>query len=303
MKKRAVLVMSYGTPAHADDVLAYYTHIRKGRPPSEQQLADLQARYAAIGGTFPLRANTDRQVVALQQALADARPEWDVVCVQGLKHATPFVEDGVAHMVDIGVTHAIGIVLAPHYSSMSVGTYIQRAQVAVQGHALALRCVERYGTHPKLIGLLAARVQEQRTEDTHVIFTAHSLPVRILERNDPYPEELRATARAIANVLQLKQWSFAWQSAGQTGEPWLGPDVLEHIDALYDQGLRSRILICPIGFVSDHLEVLYDLDQEAVAHGARLGIDIRRTRMLNDDVQYMDVLTDVICAVADGFWT
>jgi ferrochelatase len=303
MKKRAVLVMSYGTPAHADDVLAYYTHIRKGRPPSEQQLADLQERYAAIGGTFPLRANTDRQVIALQQALADARPEWDVVCVQGLKHATPFVEDGIAHLVDTGVTHAIGIVLAPHYSSMSVGTYIQRAQVAVQGHPLALRCVERYGTHPKLIGLLAARVQEQRTEDTHVVFTAHSLPARILERNDPYPDELLATARAIANVLQLKQWSFAWQSAGQTGEPWLGPDVLEHIDALYAQGVRSRILICPIGFVSDHLEVLYDLDQEAVAHGARLGIDVRRTRMLNDDALYMDVLTDVICAVADGFWT
>lgn len=306
-----VLVMSYGTPAYKEDVEAYYTHIRKGRKPSDEQLAQLIERYDAIGGTFPLRQHTDQQVSALQRTL-DITHQGSVrfQCFQGLKHAVPFVEDGVQAMYEAGITEAVGVVLAPHYSTMSVGSYVKRACTEAERLGIALHCIHSYACHPLLIDLLAQRVQEalQRfspypAEEITVLFTAHSLPERILAIQDPYPTELQQTSEAIAQKLRLTNWQFAWQSAGQTGEPWLGPDVLEKIQTLHETADVSRVLVCPIGFVSDHLEVLYDLDVETQAFAAQRGIHFERTRMLNDDPQYMAVLADVIMTQVASFRT
>lgn len=296
--KTGVLVMSYGTPASMDQVEAYYTHIRRGRPPAKEQLDDLIRRYEAIGGLFPLRRNTDAQTAALQQALDASFPEAGYRCYQGLKHAQPFIEDGVRAMAEDGIRHAVGIVLAPHYSAMSVGQYIQRAQAAAEDAGIEMSFVESYHDHPLLIEALSDRVERALRgfepvprEDVRVMFTAHSLPARILAMNDPYPEQLLETSRLIADRVGLAAWQFAWQSAGATPEPWLGPDVLEALKTLRKEG-ASHVLVSPIGFVSDHLEILYDLDIEAQAVASEIGLKLARTDMLNTDPLYISVLAD-----------
>lgn len=306
-RKVGVLVMSYGTPRSMEGIEPYYTHIRRGNPPSEEQLAELKERYEAIvGGVFPLRENTDRQVAELQHTLDRLTANTDVqyVCYQGLKHVQPFIEDGVAAMAQDGITEAISIVLAPHYSVMSVGGYNRRAQEEAAKHGIQIRCVNSYHLHPELIDALAKRVNEQLEafvsegairDEIRVLFSAHSLPARILEMNDPYPDELNATAAAVAKQCGLKdgQWRFTWQSAGQTATPWLGPDILDTLAAVADEGAKW-VLSAPVGFVSDHLEVLYDLDIEALHTAEQLEIGFKRIRMLNDDPQYMLVLADTI---------
>ncbi|MCI3923603.1 ferrochelatase [Paenibacillus sp. TRM 82003] len=297
-----VLVMSYGTPESLDQVEAYYTHIRRGKPPTKEQLDDLVSRYDAIvGGFFPLRRNTDAQVAALQETLDRAYPDIEFVCYQGLKHAEPFIEDGVRAMAADGITRAVGVVLAPHYSTMSVASYIKRAQATAEEVGLTMSFVESYHLHPKLIQAISDRVEralarftEVDPEEVRVLFTAHSLPERILQMKDPYPEQLLETSRAIAAKTGVTSWQFAWQSAGQTGEPWLGPDVLEELSRLHaDEGV-DYALVCPIGFVSDHLEVLYDLDIEAQALAKKLGLHLERTEMLNTEALYMETLADVV---------
>lgn len=300
-EKIGVLVMSYGTPKSLDQVEAYYTHIRRGRPPSEEQLNDLIQRYEAIvGGFFPLRKNTDMQVEALQETLKAMDPETEYVCYQGLKHAEPFIEDGVKAMAADGITRAVGIVLAPHYSVMSIGGYIQRAKAAAEEAGMKMEFVESYHLHPKLIEAWAHRVTsalerftEVDPEEVRVMFTAHSLPERILEMNDPYQEQLLATSRAIAEKAGVVNWQFGWQSAGQTNEPWLGPDILDEMQKLHEEGV-DYLLIAPIGFVSDHLEVLYDLDIEAQALARKLGMHLERTEMLNTDPLYIETLAEEI---------
>jgi len=298
-----VLVMSYGTPESLDQVEAYYTHIRRGRPPTPEQLNDLVRRYDAIvGGFFPLRRNTDAQVAALQATLdRDAADGTTYVCYQGLKHAAPFIEDGVKAMAADGITRAVGVVLAPHYSVMSIGSYVKRAQAAAEEAGVAMAFVESYHLHPKLIEALSVRVEralarfaEVDPEEVKVLFTAHSLPERILDMKDPYPEQLLETSRAIAERTGIEQWQFAWQSAGQTGEKWLGPDVLEELERLHAEEGVDYALVCPIGFVSDHLEVLYDLDIEAQALAGKLGMHLERTEMLNTEPLYMETLSDVV---------
>lgn len=306
-RKVGVLVMSYGTPRSMEEIEPYYTHIRRGNPPSAEQLAELKERYEAIvGGVFPLRENTNRQVAGLQHALDRLTAGMDVqyVCYQGLKHVQPYIEDGVAAMVQDGITEAVSIVLAPHYSVMSVGGYNKRAQEEAAKHGIQMRCVNSYHLHPELIDALAKRVNEQLEaflsegavrDDVEVLFSAHSLPARILEMNDPYPDELNATAAAVAKQCGLKdgQWDFTWQSAGQTAMPWLGPDILDTLAAVAGEGAKW-VLSAPIGFVSEHLEVLYDLDIEALHTAEQLQIGFKRIRMLNDDPQYMLVLADTI---------
>lgn len=309
MSKRrvGVLVMSYGTPQSMDGIESYYTHIRRGNPPSAEQLAELKGRYEAIvGGIFPLREHTDRQVAGLQHMLNRLTEGKDVqyVCYQGLKHVWPYIEDGVAAMAHDGITEAVSIVLAPHYSEMSVGVYNKRAQKEAAKHGIGMRSVHRYHLHPELIDALAKRVNEQMDafvregavrEAVEVLFSAHSLPVRILELNDPYPDELNATAAAVAKQggLENRQWRFTWQSAGQTATPWLGPDILDTLVMVAEEGAKW-VLSVPIGFVSDHLEVLYDLDMEALQTAQNLQLGFKRIRMLNDDPQYMLVLADTI---------
>lgn len=299
-----VLVMSYGTPESLNQVEAYYTHIRRGHPPTPEQLKDLTDRYEAIvGGFFPLRENTNKQVRALEERLNADHPELSFVCYQGLKHADPFIEDGVEQMVKDGIQQAVGVVLAPHYSVMSVGGYIKRAQEKATELGLPIQFVKSYHLHPELIDALSQRVTEtlKRFGDTpkdaiRVVFTAHSLPERILEMKDPYPDQLLATSKAIAEQTGVTNWQFGWQSAGQTGVPWLGPDILDVLRKVSKEEQVKHVLVCPIGFVSDHLEVLYDLDIEAQKTAAELGVHLERTPSLNTDPLYMKTLSDVVYA-------
>lgn len=294
-----VLVMSYGTPASMDAIEAYYTHIRRGRPPTREQLEDLTRRYEAIvGGIFPLRENTDRQVAALQRKLDELAGEGRFACYQGLKHAAPFIEDGVRAMAADGIREGVGIVLAPHYSVMSVGGYIKRAQEEADKHGIRMRFVKQYHLHPALIEALSERLKEAlaqfpQPDRVLVLFSAHSLPEKILEMGDPYQEQLLETSRAVAEAAGIARWQFTWQSAGQTGEPWLGPDILETLERLAADGIRE-VVVAPVGFVSDHLEVLYDLDIEAKGFAAERGIRLERIRMLNDDERYMTALAESV---------
>jgi len=274
-----VVAMAYGSPATPEEIEPYYTHIRRGRPPTEEQLADLRRRYDALGGTSTLRARTDAQVAVLRDALGD-----DVQVALGMKHAAPFIEDAVATLNE-SCERIVGVVLAPHFSSMSVGEYLARAEEAA---TVPFTAVTSWATLPEYVAFLAGAVRDALAgmpERTKVLFTAHSLPARIIDAGDPYPDEVRATAAAVAEQAGLArwtQWSTGWQSAGRTPEPWLGPDVLEVIDDLAKDG-GEGLLVCPCGFVSDHLEVAYDLDVEASARAAERGIAFARTRVLNDD--------------------
>nr|WP_267879084.1 ferrochelatase [Paenibacillus popilliae] len=305
-RKIGVLVMSYGTPRSLEEIESYYTHIRRGNPPTGEQVKKLTDRYKAIvGGVFPLREHTNRQVEALQETLNRRTEGTEVqyVCYQGLKHAQPYIEDGVATMAGDGMKEAVSVVLAPHYSVISVGDYNARAKEAAAKHGIELRCVNSYHLHPELLDAWTERVNEQldafvaegaKREEIQVLFSAHSLPARILEMNDPYVDELNATAAAIAERCGRTegQWRITWQSAGRTATSWLGPDILDTLAAVQQEGIRW-VLSAPIGFVSDHLEVLYDLDIEAVQEAERLGIRFKRIRMLNDDPKYMATLADV----------
>ncbi|MFD2613288.1 ferrochelatase [Paenibacillus gansuensis] len=300
-QKIGVLVMSYGTPESLDQVEAYYTHIRRGSPPSPEQLKELTDRYEAIvGGFFPLRENTNRQVQALEETLNRLYPEHEFVCYQGLKHAAPYVEDGVRQMAEDGIRQAVGVVLAPHYSVMSVGGYMKRAQETADSVGLPISYVKSYHLHPSLIEALTERVvnmlekfPDREANPVRVLFSAHSLPEKILEMRDPYPQQMMETSEAIAAKAGISSWQFSWQSAGQTAMPWLGPDILDTLKALKDEGVRN-VLVCPIGFVSDHLEVLYDLDIEAQNVARELGLHLERTPSLNTDPRYMETLADVV---------
>ena len=267
-----VVVMAYGTPASPDEVEAYYTHIRRGRPPTAEQLDDLRARYQAIGGLSPLRAITEAQRDRLAAALGnDFRVEL------GYKHASPFIEDAVAALSG----QIVGVVLAPHYSRGSIGEYVERlGRPAIESwHDL---------TEWRSFQAQAVRVAlKELPQRTIVLFTAHSLPERVLA-DDVYPNELLASATAIAAEAGLSDgaWSLAWQSAGRTPDAWRGPDVLEAMTGLDSDG----VLVCPQGFTADHLEVLYDLDIAAKQHADRLGVAFARTAMVNDDATVLSAL-------------
>ena len=281
-----VLVMAYGTPSSPDDVEAYYTHIRRGRAPTPEQLADLRRRYDAIGGVSPLLERTRAQVDALARVLGD-----EYVVALGQKHAAPFIEDGMRSLLDVGVSSVVGLVLAPHYSALSVGEYEARAKAVGP-----VTMIESWHLEPGLVDLLAERVDDAlaRFDDrssVETLFTAHSLPARVVEMNDPYPEQVRQTGAAVAAAAGVERWQVAWQSAGRTPEPWLGPDILEVI-----RGLEGDVLVCPVGFVSDHLEVLYDVDIEARRVASERGALLERTASLNDDPRFIDVLSSVVRA-------
>jgi ferrochelatase len=297
--RTGVLVMAYGTPASPDDVEAYYTHIRRGRPPAPEQLADLQRRYDALGGTSTLAQRTADQVAAIRDALEASHPGRFVVEL-GQKHAAPFIEDGVATLAAAGLTSVVGVVLAPHYSGFSVGQYQERVRTSAAEHGLTAAGVDRWHDLPEYRAFLAQAVADGLAgmpERTEVIFTAHSLPERVLE-GDPYPDELLASATAVAEQLALPTWSTAWQSAGATPEPWRGPDIL---DVLRDRAASDDVdgvLVCAQGFVADHLEVAYDLDIETKALADELGIAFARTRVLNDDAAVLAALAARVAEAA-----
>jgi ferrochelatase len=293
MSRFGLVVMAYGTPRRPEDVESYYTHIRRGRPPTPEQLADLTRRYDAIGGISPLGARTEAQRVALANALGD---EFDVVL--GQKHAAPFIEDAVTQLAASGVERIVGLVLAPHFSRGSVGQYHERAAevaAAASPSAVPYVGIESWHLEEAYLAFLADAVREARAElpaKHKVLFTAHSLPERVLE-GDPYPEQLRESAAAVAarvGLLPWPDWALGWQSAGRTPEPWRGPDILEIIRELAGTGRSEGVLVCAQGFTADHLEVLYDLDIEAAGLARDLGLAFARTRSLNDDPTVMRAL-------------
>jgi ferrochelatase len=294
-----LLVMAYGTPRSPADVEAYYTHIRRGRPPAPEQLADLVRRYDAIGGVSPLAERTEAQRAALARSLEERQPgRWAVAL--GQKHAAPFIEDGVASLVEAGATHLVGLVLAPHYSRGSVAEYHARGAAAAPGSYTG---IDSWHLEPAYLDFLAAAVSEARAAlpaRHKVLFTAHSLPERVLA-GDPYPEQLRESAEAVAErvgLLPWPDWALAWQSAGRTPEPWRGPDILEVIRDLAGTGRSEGVLVCPQGFTSDHLEVLYDLDVEAARLAGDHGLAFARTRSLNDEPAVMAALAGRVLAAA-----
>lgn len=281
-----LLVMAYGTPSGPDDVERYYTDIRRGRPPTPEALAELRGRYEAIGNTFPLAKITQAQAEGLAAELTErGRPARAYV---GMKHSPPFVPDAVRSMRADGIERAVGLVLAPHYSRLSVGDYIDRARSA-DGPEITF--VESWYDNHAFLDLLADRVREVLpSPDALVVFTAHSLPTRILEWNDPYPDQLRATAEAVAERAGLGNVTVAWQSAGRTPEPWLTP-TLEEVIAETDV---KQVVVCACGFTSDHLEVLYDIDIEAHQLASQRGIELARTASPNDDPHFIAALADVV---------
>jgi ferrochelatase len=300
MSSAAVIVMAYGTPATLADLEPYYTHIRHGRPPSADLLAQLHDRYQAIGGRSPLLEITEAQAAGLRAALRDAGQENVQVGI-GMKHARPFIEDTARDLAAAGVERIVGLVLAPHYSRMSIGEYAGRVAAALGDGpgAPTFKMVRSWATAPGYVEWLVGAVQAGLAQlgpagaGAEVVFTAHSLPERIVSAGDPYPDELRATAEAVARAAGLARWSIAWQSAGRTADPWIGPDILEVLPKIAAAG-ASGVVVCPAGFVADHLEVLYDLDIEAAAAARELGLPFARTVSPNADPRLTATLADVV---------
>ncbi len=299
----AVVLMAYGTPRTPEEIEPYYTDIRRGRPPTPEALADLVARYAAIGGVSPLAQLTEAQATALQSALDAAEPGRFEVSL-GLKHADPKVEVTARRVAEAGADAVVGLVLAPHYSSYSIGQYLDRTRqgVADSGVDIPVVGVDSWAVEPAFVEFLAddlarrvSALREQTGGNVRVLFTAHSLPQRIIDDGDPYPDQLRATAEAVAarvGLVEGDDWQIAWQSAGRTPEPWIGPDILEVIDSLGSDDDVAGVIVSACGFVADHLEVLYDLDIEAADRAEACGLAFDRTACVNDDPAIMAALAE-----------
>ena len=279
--KPAVVLMAYGSPTELSDIRPYLEDIRGGRPVSDEAVEELTERYRRIGGRSPLDDVTEAQRSALEQ-------ELELPVFVGMKHWRPRIGEAAGLAVAGGADVVVGIVLAPHYSKLSVEGYRERLEEGLAGRA-ELRFVESWHTHEPYIAVLADRV---RGTDAHVVFTAHSLPARILDEGDPYRDQLLETSQLIAERAGLDSWSFAFQSESRTGEPWLGPDILDELDSLEARGVE-RVLVCPVGFVSDHLEILWDLDVEGRERAAQLGLELERIESLNADPVFIRGLADL----------
>jgi ferrochelatase len=280
--KPAVVLMAYGSPGQLSDIRAYLEDIRGGRPVSDAAVEELTERYRRIGGRSPLDDVTEAQRMALEA-------ELELPVFVGMKHWQPRIAEAVEQALARGADLLVGIVLAPQYSKLSIDGYRERLDEAVAGRA-ELRFVESWHTHEPYVAVLADRV---RGTDAHVVFTAHSLPARILDEGDPYRDQLLETSQLIAEQAVLDTWSFAFQSESPTGEPWLGPDILDELDSLKARGVE-RVLVCPIGFVSDHLEILWDIDVEARERAAELELELERIESLNDDTAFIRGLAELV---------
>jgi protoporphyrin/coproporphyrin ferrochelatase len=297
-----VLLLAYGSPENPDEVEPYFTHIRGGRTPSPESVEHLRDRYRRVGGRTPLLRITREVRGALEAHLnRDAGPAAYRVYV-GMKHWHPFTGDVMRTMASDGIRRVVAMALAPHYSRISIGGYrngVDAAQEAL-GHPFELTFVDSWHLQPEFLAVIAGHVRTalagfSRRDGDHVtaVFTAHSLPVRIREWGDPYEAQLLASSAAVAKAVGLADWRFAWQSAGSTGEPWLGPDILDELDTLHAEGVR-QVLQVPIGFVSDHLEILYDIDVEAADKAEALGIEFARTALPNATPAFIEALAAVV---------
>jgi ferrochelatase len=292
-----VLLMAYGTPDSLDDVEPYYTHIRRGRPPTPELLAELKERYRLVGGRTPLSEISEATRQALEERLA---ADGSFRVYLGMKHWRPWIKDTVARMASDGIERAVGLVLAPHYSTMSIAQYYQYVEQAQEaaGSRIQLERIDSWHLHPPYLEAVTQRVRTALSrfpagEPVTVIFTAHSLPERIVQAGDPYPEQLRETSEALARVLDLTDWTFSYQSAGRTSDPWLGPDIVETVEQLADCGVKN-ILVAPIGFVSDHLEIFYDIDFEARNAAKVRGVHLERTESLNASPDFIEGLAELV---------
>jgi ferrochelatase len=285
--RTAVVLMAYGSPTSPEDIPAYFEDIRGGRPVRPEAVAELTERYRRIGGSSPLNEITERQRRALENELG-------APIYVGMKHWTPRIAEAVEQALGNGAERIVGLVLAPHYSGISIGGYRDRLESALEGRA-ELVMIESWHDHRPYIDILAQRVAGS---DAHVVFTAHSLPARILDEGDPYKEQLLETSRVVAERAGIESWSFAFQSASPTGEPWLGPDILEELERLHAEGAH-KILVAPVGFVSDHLEILWDIDVEAREKAAELGLELDRIESLNDAPEFARALAVLVEKVLD----
>jgi ferrochelatase len=284
MSDAAVILMAYGSPERLADVPAYYADIRGGRPIAPEHLDDLVARYRRLGieDSNPLNAITERTRASLERELG-------IPVFTGMKHWLPRISDAVESARAAGARRLVGLVLAPHYSRLSIAGYQSLLEEAVDGREDVL-FVASWHDDPGLIAVLADRIRGTRA---HVVFTAHSLPARILDEGDPYADQLLETSALVARAAGVDDWSFSYQSESPTGEPWLKPDILEHLTELHGRGV-DHILVCPVGFVSDHLEIRFDLDTEAQELAAELGMHVDRIEMPNDDPEFVQALAGIV---------
>lgn len=301
-KKVGLLVMAYGTPYKDEDIERYYTDIRHGHTPSEEMIADLRGRYHAIGGLSPLAKITEAQAYGLEEVLNKSQEEVEFKTYIGLKHIEPFIEDAVEAMHKDGIKEAISIVLAPHYSSFSVEAYNKRAKdTADKLGGIEIKAINEWYKQPKFINMWAERINETAKQipadelmDTVLIVSAHSLPEKIKQHNDPYPDQLQETADLIFEKVVVPHYALGWQSEGKTGEPWLGPDVQDLTRALYGKEKYKHFIYTPVGFVAEHLEVLYDNDYECKVVTDEVGAAYHRTPMPNADPEFLEVLKTVV---------
>jgi ferrochelatase len=298
-----VLLVAYGAPLGLDEVEPYLLDVRGGRPTPKHVVDELRARYAAIGGRSPLQDRTEDQAEALRRRLGDGIP-----VMVGMRHWRPYIRDALGEAAARGLRRVVALALAPHFSRMSIGAYQRKIEDARGSIDVAL--VPQWHDHPRFLDAVASRVRHAldrfpsgARDRVVLVFTAHSLPERILADGDPYPEQLQASVRGVMDRLPPRAHWFAFQSAGRTNERWLGPDAREVLDRLAANGTR-HVLVCPIGFVADHLEVLYDVDIEFRRHAAALGIQLERTASLNADPLLIDALVDLVTRAARGRrWT
>ena len=284
MSGAAVVLMAYGSPERLADVPAYYADIRGGRPIRPELMDDLVERYRRLGldEGSPLNAITEETRAALER-------EVGLPVFTGMRHWTPRIAEAVERALAGGAETIVGLVLAPHYSRMSIGAYRKLLEEAVAGR-VPVAFVESWGDESGFVDLLADRV---RDASAHIVFTAHSLPARIVDEGDPYRDQLLETARLVAERAGIERWTFSFQSESQTGEPWLGPDILDHLAELRARGVDD-VLVCPVGFVADHLEIKWDLDNEAADRAAELGMRFARIEMPNAEPAFVRMLAGLV---------
>lgn len=300
--KIGVLLMAYGGPENLDDLPGYLADIRAGRPTSRAILNEMRHNYELIGSKSPLLEITRQQGNALEKLLNSASEQFKVY--YGMRHWSPWIEETVRDMLNDGIQQAVAIVLAPHYSGMSVARYQQKVKSGLEMFYgdIEFAYVDSYHDAPDYIQALVNRVQiglaqwpEAERSTVHVVFSAHSLPVRIIQQGDPYQNQLFETARLVAAGARLSegQWSWSYQSAGRTPEPWLGPQIENYIKELADKGIK-KVVSVPIGFVSDHVEILFDIDIKAQKVARENGVRLERPPALNDDPLYIQTLAKLV---------
>lgn len=303
MPKKAVLVMAYGTPSSVDRMQCYLSDIRGGRPMSEEFIEEFRHRYELIGGS-PLTRLTYDQAKKTSEALQRRGFDWPVYV--GMRHWSPWIKDAIGQMYLHGIEEAVGIVMAPHYSAMSIGKYWAKIEEAQKMHGTHIKFsyVNSWYEQPNFLQAVEHHVRAgfekfapEVRDQVKLVFSAHSLPARLIKMGDPYDDQLKTNAKIVAERLGKVDWMFSYQSAAHTGEPWLGPQIEEVIPELAKEGYK-HVLVAPVGFVCDHVEVLYDIDIEAKQIAQEHGVQLERIEMMNSDPVFIEAIADAVVEAA-----